>query len=137
VLNVNRIRTESSPRDNISSDRWNDRWTTSNPDAKYPRIGENPNQVGTNNFTDNLLESGSYLRLRTLTLSRVLPASFSKVGLTNGRIYVTGTNLWTKTNYSGFDPDVSAQSVGNVNRGIDIGAYPLAKSVTTGVTLSF
>jgi hypothetical protein len=59
------------------------------------------------------------------------------MGLTNGRIYITGTNLWTKTKYTGFDPDVSAQSVGNTNRGIDIGAYPLAKSVTTGVTLSF
>jgi len=138
VLNVNRIRTESSPRANISSERWIDRWTTSNPDAKYPRIGENPNQVGTNNFTDNLLESGSYLRLRTVTLSRVVPLALGRnLGLTNGRFYVTGANLWTRTKYSGFDPDVSAQSVGNVNRGIDIGAYPLAKSVTTGVTLSF
>jgi len=137
VLNINRIRTESSPRANILADRWLNRWTPTNPDAKYPRIGENPNQVGPNNITDNLLEDASYLRLRTITLSRVLPRSFSAMGLSNGRIYVTGTNLWTKTNYSGFDPDVSAQSVGNLNRGIDIGAYPLAKSVTTGVTLSF
>jgi len=52
-------------------------------------------------------------------------------------VYVTGANLWTKTNYSGFDPDVSAQSVSNANRGIDIGAYPLARTVTTGLTLSF
>jgi TonB-linked SusC/RagA family outer membrane protein len=137
VLNVNRIRTESSPRANITSDRWYNRWTPANPDAKYPRLGENPNQVGPNNITDNILESASYLRLRTLTLSRVLPSSFAHIGLGHGRAYITGTNLWTKTKYTGFDPDVSAQSVGNLNRGIDIGAYPLAKSVTTGVTLSF
>ena len=55
------------------------------------RFGVNPNQVGTNNFTDNLLESASYLRLRTITLSRVLPGSVTgKFGITNGRIYVTG-----------------------------------------------
>ncbi|MDP8911478.1 MAG: SusC/RagA family TonB-linked outer membrane protein, partial [Actinomycetota bacterium] len=74
ILNVNRIRTESSPRVNISRDRWLGRWTPENPDAKYPRVGENPNQVGPNNFTDNLLEDGSYLRLRTLTLSYGIPA---------------------------------------------------------------
>jgi hypothetical protein len=52
-------------------------------------------------------------------------------------VYITGANLWTKTNYSGFDPDVSGQSVGNTNRGIDIGAYPLARSFTAGVSLTF
>ena len=52
-------------------------------------------------------------------------------------MYVTGTNLFTITDYSGFDPDVSAQSVGNANRGIDIGAYPLARSVTVGVSFNF
>ncbi len=53
------------------------------------------------------------------------------------RVYVTGTNLFTLTDYTGFDPDVSGQSVGNLNRGIDIGAYPLARSVTAGVSLNY
>ncbi len=60
VLNVNRIRTESSPRVNVSRERYVDRWTPENPDAKFPRLGENPNQVGTNNFSDNILEDASY-----------------------------------------------------------------------------
>jgi TonB-linked SusC/RagA family outer membrane protein len=138
ILNVNRIRTESSPRANISVDRWLNRWTPQNPDAKYPVIGENPDQVGPNNFTSNLLESASYLRLRTLTLSKILPESFiSKAGASSARIYVTGTNLFTKSNYSGFDPDVSSESVGNLNRGIDIGAYPLSRTFTAGVSLQF
>jgi hypothetical protein len=132
ILNVNRIRTEAQPRANIARARWEDRWTPSNPNAKYPRVGENPNQVGPNNFTSNLLESGSYLRLRTITLSYTAPKS-----LYGARFYVTGTNLWTKSNYSGFDPDVSAQSVGNTNRGIDIGAYPLAKTFIGGVTFNY
>jgi len=138
VLNINRIRTESGPRVNLSRERYENRWTPENPDGKYPRLGENPNQVGTNNYTSNLLEDGSYLRLRSATLSYQLPASLrGRAGLAGGRIYVTGTNLFTITDYSGFDPDVSAQSVGNVNRGIDIGAYPLARTITVGVSLTY
>lgn len=138
VLNVNRIRTESSPRVNISRDRWEDRWTPENPDAKYPKVGENPNQVGPNNFTSNLLEDASYIRLRTLTLSYLLPESLqSRLRLSASRVYVTGTNLFTISDYSGFDPDVSAQSVGNTNRGIDIGAYPLARTITVGASFNF
>jgi hypothetical protein len=50
---------------------------------------------------------------------------------------VTGTNLFTLSDYTGFDPDVSGQSVGNTNRGIDIGAYPLARTVTAGLTFTY
>ena len=132
ILNVNRIRTEAQPRANISRARWEDRWTPTNTDAKYPRIGENPNQVGPNNFTSNLLEDGTYLRLRTITLSYGAPA-----WLFGARLYVTGTNLLTWTDYSGFDPDVSGQSVGNTNRGIDIGAYPLARTIIAGLNINY
>lgn len=138
ILNVNRIRTESSPRVNISRERFENAWSPTNPDGTYPRIGENPNQVGPNNFTSNLLEDGTYVRLRTLTLSFLMPESLqNRLRLSSSRVYVTGTNLFTITDYSGFDPDVSAQSVGSSNRGIDIGAYPLAKSVTVGVSFNF
>lgn len=138
VLNVNRIRTESSPRVNVARERWLDAWSPTNPDGKYPRIGENPNQVGTNNFTDNLLEDASFIRLRSLTLSYAVPTSLARrVNFAGARVYVTGANLFTITDYSGFDPDVSGQSVGNINRGIDIGAYPLARSVTAGLSLNY
>jgi TonB-linked SusC/RagA family outer membrane protein len=138
ILNVNRIRTESSPRANIAADRFYDAWTPTNQDAKYPRIGENPNQVGTNNFTTNLLEDASYLRLRTLTLSWALPQRLlNRAGVDGARLYFTGTNIVTWSDYSGFDPDVSGQSVGNTNRGIDIGAYPLARTFTTGLSFNF
>jgi TonB-dependent starch-binding outer membrane protein SusC len=132
ILNVNRIRTEAEPRANIARARWEGRWTPENPDAKYPRVGENPNTVGPNNFSSNLLEDGSYLRLRTVTLSYGAPA-----WLFGARLYVTGTNLITWTDYSGFDPDVSAQSVGNTNRGIDIGAYPLSRTLIAGLNINY
>jgi TonB-dependent starch-binding outer membrane protein SusC len=138
ILNVNRIRTESSPRVNISRERFENAWRIDNPDGTYPKIGENPNQVGPNNFTSNLLEDGTYIRLRTVTLSFLVPESVQdRLRLSASRVYVTGSNLFTITDYSGFDPDVSAQSVGNTNRGIDIGAYPLARTITVGVSFNF
>ncbi|MEO7455942.1 MAG: TonB-dependent receptor [Gemmatimonadaceae bacterium] len=138
ILNINRIRTESSPRVNVSVDRYLNAWSPTNPDGTFPKIGENPNQVGTNNFTDNLLEDGSYIRLRSLSLSFLLPERLAvKTRMTGARVYATGTNLWTATHYTGYDPDVSSQSVGATNRGIDIGAYPLSKGVTIGINLNY
>ena len=138
ILNINRIRTESSPRANISVERYLDAWSLTNLDGKYPKIGENPNQVGVNNFTDNLLEDGSYLRLRAITVSYILPnVRGLPAKMAGARVFLTGNNLFTRTEYTGYDPDVSSQSVGTTNRGIDIGSYPLSKSITTGISLSF
>ncbi|HUP88183.1 MAG TPA: TonB-dependent receptor [Longimicrobiales bacterium] len=139
ILNVNRIRTDAEPRVNISRDRWENRWTPTNTNTDVPRIGVNPNTVNANaQITSNLLEDGSYLRLRTLTLSWLVPQSVqNRLRMSASRVYITGTNLFTATNYSGFDPDVSAQSVGNSNRGIDIGAYPLSRTITLGASFNF
>lgn len=138
ILNINRIRTESSPRANISVERFLDAWSPTNPNGKYPKIGENPNQVGINNFTTNLLEDGSYLRLRAVTVTYLVPdISGLPVRLAGARVFLTGNNLFTSTKYTGYDPDVSSQSVGTTNRGIDIGSYPLSRSITTGISLSF
>jgi hypothetical protein len=61
----------------------------------------------------------------------------SRYGLSNTRAYITGTNLVTWTHYSGFNPDVSSLGIGNVNRGVDVGQYPLAKGVTIGVNIAY
>jgi hypothetical protein len=43
----------------------------------------------------------------------------------------------TWTHYSGFSPDVSSLGIGNVNRGVDVGQYPLAKSFTFGINITY
>ncbi len=138
VLNVNRLRSEASPRSNVQRDRYFDRWTPENPNARFPAIGENPNQVGTNNYTSDLLEDGSFLRLRTVTLSWAMPEQLvQRRGFASARLYLTGANLLTWTRYDGFNPDVSSGGVGSANRGVDIGAYPLARSWTLGINIGY
>src|SRR4029079_16064753 len=89
-------------------------------------------------ITSDLLEDGSYLRLRSLTLDVALPERLlARYGLTNSRVYVNGANLMTWTHYSGFNPDVSSLGIGNVNRGVDVGGYPLSLSFTFRVKVTY
>jgi TonB-linked SusC/RagA family outer membrane protein len=138
ILNLNNIRLEQgSPGTNIIADRWLDSWTPTNQNAKYPRINFTPGTIGSD-ITSDLLEDGSFVRLRSVTLDYPLPERLlSRYGISMTRVYVTASNWKTWTSYSGFNPDVSSLGLGNVNRGIDVGAYPLAKSFTVGVNVSY
>ncbi len=138
VLNLNLIRVEGgSPTTNVTRERFYNRWTPENPGAEYPRIGANTGSIGSN-YVDTMLEDGSYLRLSNVTLTYSLPGRWiSPRGLREARVYVTGGNLHTWTRYSGYNPDVSSMGVGNVNRGVDVGAYPLARTITLGVNVGY
>lgn len=137
ILNLNLVRLEGgSPATNILADRYHDAWSATNPNGAFPKAGFTPGTIGSD-ITSDLLEDGSYLRLGSVTLDAAVPDRFLRGGLTSARLYITGSNLITWTHYSGFNPDVSSLGLGNVNRGIDIGSYPLAKSVTFGINLAY
>jgi TonB-dependent starch-binding outer membrane protein SusC len=139
ILNLNLWRlTGGDLATNVLRDRYEQRWTPANPDATYPRFGVNTVGAGTTDYNDLILEDGSYLRLKTVSLAYDLPDSWVQGrGFSRVRVYVTGSNLLTWTDYSGFDPEVSSFGVGNLNRGIDIGAYPSSKSVIVGFNFSY
>jgi hypothetical protein len=137
LFNLNLYRLEgASPSGNVLRDRFIDAWSPTNPNGKYTKIGAGIGFLGAD-FTDELVEDGSYTRLRSVTVARDIPQQWLR-GLTSGaRLYFTGTNLFTWTKYSGFNPDVSSLGIGNTNRGIDIGSYPLARTFTFGANLSY
>jgi len=86
------------------------------------------------------LSDGSYIRLRTITLGYNLPATLlSKINLTKLRVYVSGQNLLTFTDYQGWDPEVNSDTYAgnNVNQGIDFYSAPQAKTVTFGINIGF
>ncbi|HEX2209857.1 MAG TPA: TonB-dependent receptor [Longimicrobium sp.] len=139
VLNLNLWRlTGGDLATNVLRERYTDRWTPSNPHGRYPRFGVNTVGAGTTDYNDLILEDGSYLRLKTLSLAYSVPERWIRGrGFSRARLYVTGTNLVTWTDYRGFDPEVSSFGVGNLNRGIDIGSYPSARSVTVGFNFAY
>ena len=114
-----------------------DRWTTSNTDTDIPRaVFGDPNN--NRRVSDRFLEDASYVRLKNLTLGYTLPKSvLKKVGLNNARVYVTGQNLLTFTDYSGFDPEVSTFGETNTSAGTDFLTFPQARTMLVGINLGF
>ncbi len=108
-----------------------DRWTPENPSTTVPRANVNrPRQL-----LDVFIEDGSYLRLQNVTLGYQLPERLLLEA--RARVYISGQNLWTWTNYTGFDPEVNSYSNDAGAMGVDLGAYPRARAVNIGVNLTF
>ena len=94
--------------------------------------------VGNAVFSDWAVEDASFLRLQNLTIGYSLPAKvIEKAYLTKVRFYVTGTNLFCLTNYSGYDPEVDTRRATPLTPGVDYSAYPKAIGVVAGVNLAF
>jgi hypothetical protein len=86
------------------------------------------------------IENGSYFRLKNLTLGYTFPADLlQKLGLQSARIYVQGQNLFTITDYSGIDPEITSvgSTPGTTTLGVDQGNYPLAKMYQLGINVGF
>ena len=89
-------------------------------------------------LTDYYVEDASFLRLSTLTLGYTLPTTLTKrVCINSLRFYVTAYNVFCITNYSGFDPEVSAIRRTNLTPGVDYSAYPKSRQFVIGLNLNF
>lgn len=111
-----------------------DRWTVDRPSLTEPRITN-----GGHNFrvSDRFLEDGSFVRLRSITLGYSLPKSvIAKVHLTRLRVYVTGSNVWTQQNYSGYSPEFPNND-SSYRVGFDFGGYPISRSWVGGIEIQF
>jgi len=123
-----------SDRDNMSPDLLN-AWTPENSSSTIPRnVFGDPN--GNIRSSSYFLEDASYFRLQNLQIGYTFPKDLiSKALMSNARIYVSGTNLFTITDYSGFDPGLA--NGGTFTKGVDRGFYPLSKSIVFGLSLAF
>ena len=83
------------------------------------------------------LEDGSYLRLQNLSLGYTFPDKWTrKAGISKLRIYVQGTNLFTWTDYSGYNPEVNKRSTDALRPGEDYCSYPLSRTFSVGVNFN-
>ncbi|OXA92477.1 SusC/RagA family TonB-linked outer membrane protein [Flavobacterium hercynium] len=89
-------------------------------------------------FNDWAVEDGSFLRLNTLTLGYTSPTSLtSAIGVSKLRFYLTATNVFLWTKYSGPDPEVSTRRNTPLTPGVDYSAYPRSKQLVFGLNLNF
>ncbi|MEL1255903.1 TonB-dependent receptor [Flavobacterium sp. DGU38] len=96
----------------------------------------NPTSIGRPIASSYAVEDGSFLRLNTLSIGYTIPIDVSKKLIFNKvRLYVTGTNLYVWTNYSGYDPEVNLAT--GLTPNIDNDKYPRTRNYTFGAQLSF
>ena len=134
ILNANRLVFENMEVANQNQLATTlNRWTPENQNTNMHRAGGQ----GFEDISSRIVEDGSYLRLKTVNFSYNLPEDLiEKLNLNSLKVYLAAQNLFTWTNYSGFDPDVSvANSL--ITPGIDYSAYPRHRVLSLGLNISF
>lgn len=142
VFNATRIETEGMTDYKNQSHVVVNRWRAPGDVTDIPKALPNDNRNSL--LSTRFVEDGSYLRFKAITLSYNLPGSLlAKAGINSAKFYVTGENIFTITNYKGFDPEVSAFGLSddttqkNIALGVDFGTYPQTRNLIVGVNLSF
>ncbi|NII27360.1 TonB-dependent receptor [Pseudoflavitalea sp. X16] len=135
VLNANRVVFEGAEaRQNLNMFKsFENRWSPENTGSLIPAAGNSsPNVLST-----RVVEDGSYLRLKTVSLGYNIPVPVLKrIKIKSIRVYTAAQNLVTWTNYSGVDPEVSVRNSA-LTPGFDWSPYPKARTITLGVNVTF
>ncbi|MBP3518729.1 MAG: TonB-dependent receptor [Parabacteroides sp.] len=115
------------------------RWQSEeNPGSGWiPRANSQP--TGQNNaISSRWVEDGSFLRINNLTIGYTLPEKFiRKCSLQRARVYVSTQNLLTISSYSGYNPETSFKEDNVTAPGTDYGMYPLYRTCTFGINVTF
>lgn len=121
---------------NVLADAYENRWQGSGTGNDIIPAPTYESSYLNQRLPDWMVEDASYLRLQNLTVAYSLdmPKGW---GVRNAKFFVTGTNLFTVTDYSGYDPAISAFGDSALNQGIDLGTIPSARTVSIGIDLTF
>lgn len=113
-----------------------DRWQNPGDITDIPRMTA-ANYAG-NLRPSRFVEDGSYIRLKNIALGYTLPSSLtSKFGIQKLRLYVTGQNVITITDYTGLDPELTGPASNQLVQGMEFYTFPHARTFTGGITVSF
>ncbi|MDQ3683082.1 MAG: TonB-dependent receptor [Bacteroidota bacterium] len=116
----------------VLAEGWG-RWEKPGDIVTHPKPVFGGAASGTSNASSSrYLEEGSYIRLRNVTLGYDLAKSvISKLNLSTARVFISGDNLWTGTNFTGTDPEVVLSSGSSSFR------YPISRKILFGINISF
>lgn len=135
VLNANRLVFEGNSGRTLQNQFESvlNRWTIDNQNNEMFVAKGSGDKV----YSSRVIEDGSYVRLKTMQLGYNLNSKMIKrLKLQSCRFYVSGQNIVTWTNYTGYDPEVSAYNSA-LTPGFDYSVYPRAKTITLGLNVNF
>lgn len=120
--------------DNKLRDSYVNRWQKPGDIATTPRLSYDGTS-GSRDVSSRFIEDGSYVRLQEITLGYRLPRGAARLmNMTEARAFISGRNLYTWTDYTGYNPDVNSNgSSANISLGTDFYAYPLARTFSIGI----
>jgi len=136
ILNANRLMFEGFGKKKELNQfaSYANRWTFDNQNSDIPVVS---NSSSNGLFSSRVIEDGSYLRLKTVSLGYSLNQRILKtLKISKAHFYVSAQNLLTWTNYSGYDPEVSIRNTA-LTPGLDFSSYPRAVSMNVGVNVGF
>ena len=141
VINANRYfldGLETAGEYNVSKEAWDNRWTGPGTSNTYPKATMPATTGGgfDDRFTDFIVEDASFVRLKTITAAYTFPKNLIPF-VSSTKIFATATNLFTITNYKGFDPEVNSRAGKGLNPGIDNGSIPQYKTFSCGLNINF
>ena len=121
--------------DNITPKRdFLNRWTKDNTDTDIPGFVYEKSPI--KSFNSRFVESGSFVKVKSITLGYTLPAAACKsIGMETLRVYASVQDPFHITKYSGLDPEATMGSP--LTQGVDWGAYPNSRNFLVGLNFSF
>ncbi len=132
VYNYMRSQLEGGSRFLNQTSSLTQRWQVEGQETSVPKSTfQDP--MGNSRFSDRWIEDGSYLKLKSLTLSYNLP--LNKEFIQGLQFWIQGNNLFTLTDYLGTDPEVAATS-SVIGQGIDLGRIGQSRSFVAGIKIN-
>lgn len=132
---LTRFNQSSNGLENSRDNRMN-RWTPENTTSNEPRMTNSDLNKNIETFSDRYIEDASFLRMKNIQLGYSFnSASISKLKLASLRLYVSVDNLFTVTDYTGFDPEFGDLYSNPLNYGIDQATYPSPRIFRAGINL--
>ena len=114
---------------------WLNRWTGPGSTNEFPRVTFVDENQNMRTVSDFFIHSGSFVRLRNMSLGYSLPKKATDyLKINRLRLYISAENLLTLTSYKGYDPEIGGSVF---NNGIDRGIYPQARTILGGVNITF
>lgn len=137
IFNESRYRLEggvSHTYQNVTKNFYYNRWTPENPTNEYADFADR--NVTSQISSSYYVEDASYIRLQSVSLGYSLDDDLlTNLKIKNARVYITGNNLFTWTEYSGYDPELNSGN--KLLSGVDRIIYPRSKSILFGFNLTF
>ena len=131
VFNGTRIYLESGIGEDNQTTTMLRRWMKPGDITDVPRAGDGA-------ISSRFIENGSFLRIKNISIGYTLPKTMlRKTGIKSARLFVSGQNLFTKTTYSGMDPEVNYYGNDNIILGTDFFTYPQSRTIMAGLNIGF